>query len=240
MDESMQDVNWLRIAFFLAFCGIIIYLGNRFYPEVKWFFPPAIVIIFGLVFAYGSGKWIIWRSRYYAYQVNVNGCHGSIYGKPEYIRDDSVRKGFVWAVFNLGHSTFPISLRGRLATLIVPADQIHEAGKGFNGVTLVHRTPIGNLPYPVHSFLRHNSDSYNLDVVYFGKYSKEYLDNSGLENDLNSQIESLNYLIGIYQKTIEHDFSHIEEIKVLSGLLAEKKGMVKAIVEKVKGVNDEE
>ena len=240
MEDSMEEVDWLKIFVILVFAGLIIYLGNRFYPDMKWYFSPSLVIIVGTFFFWNFGRAILWKSRYNSYQVNVNGCHGSIYGNPEYIRDDSVRKGFVWAVFNLGHSTFPVSLRGKLKTLVVPADQLFPAGKGFNGQTLVQKYPLGSLPYPVHSYLRHNKNDFNLDNIFFGKYSQEYKDNSGNELDLHTQIMAKDTLIGVLQKTVEHDFGNFEEIKEFADRLSTNKTFVKKMVERVKGVNEEE
>lgn len=239
MEETMDSVNWLKVSFMVAGCGLAIYLGNEFYPDVKWFFPPALVLIFAFIFFWGAGKWIVWMSRYKSYQVNVNGCHGSVYGKPEYVPDPSCGAGFVWAVFNLGHSTFPISLRGKLGTLVVPGNQVYPAGKGFVGLTLVQKWSLGSLPYPVQRFLRKNEADFNLDNIYFGKYSQEFVDKSGSERDLNAQITAQNNYIGVLEKTVEHDFGHFEEIKELSDRLNKTPNFIQKMTKKVMDKGEE-
>ncbi len=240
MEETFEDLNYIKIAFYVLACGLVVYLGNKFYPEVRWFFPPAVVLIAGFLFLSSIGRYILWKARYKSYQVVVNGCHGSIYGKPDYVPDSSVKKGFCWAVFNLGHSTFPVSLRGKLATLVIPADQIYSAGKSFMGLTLVQKFPLGGLPPKVNFFLRKNKEDFNLDVIYFGKYSQKFIDNSGDETDLSSQITAKDTLINVLNKTIEHDFGNFEEIKEFADRMTRDKTFVRKMIDKVKGVNDEE
>ena len=245
MEDSFDEVDWFRIAIYIAVSGLMIWLGNHYYPDVKWFFPPAVVLIAGFFFLQQIGKGVIWKSRYSSYSVNVNGCHGSIYGKPEYIKDvvmtkEGDRKTFVWAVFNLGHSTFPISLRGKIATLVVPANQLYPVGKGFTGLTLVQKWPLGSLPPNVHRFLRNNSNDFNMENIFFGGFSQEYIDNSSEQADLKEQIIAKDILIGVLQKTIEHDFGNFEEIKEFSDRMSSNPTMIKKMISKVKNISKEE
>ena len=240
MEDNLEDVNWLRVALYVSISGLIIFLGNHFYPDSKWFFPPSVVLIASFFFFMNVGKFILWKARYQSYQVLVNGCHGSIYGKPEYVSDPTMGDGFYWAIFNLGHSTFPVSLRGKLATLVVPANQVFPAGKSFIGLTLVQKTPIGSLPPPVHSYLRYNKESFNQDIIYYGKYSQAFRDNSSQMSDLDSQIRAKDILIGVLQKTIEHDFGNFEEIKEFASRMSGDRSFLQKMVSQVKKVKEDE
>ena len=240
MEETVDNLTIFQITLFVLISGAVIYLGNTYYPDVKWFFTPSIVCIFLFVFFFSLGRGIIWKSRYHSYQINVNGYHGSIYGKPEYIKDDSVRQGFVWAVFNVGHSTFPISLRGKLGTLVVPADQIFPAGKGFIGLTLVQRYPLGGLPSKVHAYLRHNESSFNQQNIYFGRYSQSFFDNSVTQDGLQTQIKAKDTLIGVLEKAVESQFGAFEEIKEFADRINKTPSFIQKMTAKVKGKEDDE
>lgn len=238
MSDTLDEVNWIKVSFW-AF-GFLIYflLMKKFYPDGRYFFPYSIVHILGILWFMSIGKSILWRSRYSSYHVCVDGIHGSIFGKPEYVPDPSVGKGFHWAIFNLGFSLFP-PLRGKLATLVVPADQIFPAGKNFVGTTLVRRWQFDLLPHVVSSYLRDNSSDFNVDKIYFGKYSRYFVDNSGKELDLNTQIQAKDSLITSLRKTIEHDFAHYEQLKNMMDKVSGHKNVFRRILEKAKSDEEE-
>ena len=240
MEETFDNLDFFRMSLYVVVFIVALWIGNRFYPDVRWFFPPSVVLAFVLIFGSNFGKYILWKARYRCYQVCVNGCHGSIYGKPEFIPDSTMGEGFMWAVFNLGHSTFPVSLRGKLATLIVPADQLYSAGKSFIGLTLVQKWALNILPPDVSTFLRRNEEDFNLDNIYFGKYSQTFIDNSGKEMSLNSQINAKNSEIDILRKCMENKFGDFEEIKEFADRMNSNKGVIPKLINKVKGVGDED
>lgn len=229
---TSDDFDWVKIGFWTAVAFVYFFAYKHFYPDAKYFIshPLAhIVVVFFLVSGLGI---IIWRSRYKANQVCVNGISGSIYGKPEPVSDPTMGEGFTWAVFNLGFSMLP-PLRGKLATLVVPWNQIYPAGKNYVGLTLVQKKPLESLPFKVVNFLRHNAGDFNLENVYFGQYSQEFIDNSGYsddgksELDLLSTIESQNTLLTQLQKIVEGKFDSFEELKELADRVSGKGGFKK-------------
>lgn len=235
--DSIDDFNFFKIGIWiLVFIGYF-FLIRYMYPDGKYFFPFAVIHILAFLWFASIGKSVIWRSRAKGYQVTCDGVSGSIYGKPEYVADPSMGKDFHWAVFNLGYSHLP-PLRGKLGTLVVPADQVYPAGKNYVGLTLVQKYPFARLPSPVQFFLRRNKGDFNVENVFYGKYSQQFIDNSGVELSLNEQIEAKNSLIGVYQKTIEHDFEHFEEIKEFGDRLTGNKFSIKKLF--AKAVKDED
>lgn len=239
MVESADKLNWVKYAFWTAVIAFYIYAGAKWlFVDLKYYFPYAIVHVVAVLWFISIGTGIIWRSRYRGHHVTVNGVSGSIYGPPEYVPDPSMGKGFHWAVFNLGFSMLP-PLRGKLGTLVVPADQLYVAGKNYVGLTLAVRWPLGLVPNRVNFFLRQNEGDYNLNKIYFGKYSQQFIDNSGQEKDLNEQIKAKDSLINVLQKANENKFDGFEEIKEFADRMTGNKFSLKKFVGKVTKEDEE-
>lgn len=239
MDDAFDDINYLKMFFLVVFCGVIIYASNYFYPDVKWFFPPSIVVIAGVLAFIGSGKWVIWKSRYISDQFFCNGVHGSIYGDPIPVKDPLMGDDWVWAVIRLGYS-FPFTRKGKLAVAIVPWSHLHKCSSGLSSLDLVHKFPVRLLTPALQSFYRRNQDDFNWDKLYFGFVSQDFVDKSGDFNSLASQVKVLSALNSQYEQTIEHDFGSFESVKELSDRLNDRKGFLRSIVERVKSVGKEE
>ena len=238
MQDSTDAINWIKVSFWTSIAVIFFFVVRHFYPDTQWFFPPSIVIIFSFIWFFSVGKSIIWVSRYRGYWVAVNGIAGSIYGKPEYISDPSMGKDFYWAVLNLGYSHFP-PLRGKLSTLVVPADQLYPAGKNYIGLTLVQLVPLSLIPPRVNNFLRRNESSFNLEKIYFGLYSQNFVDNSGNHEDLVLQLQAKDSYINVLQKAVENKFDTFEEIKEFADRLTGNKFSIKKLVSKATKDDDE-
>lgn len=244
MDDTADSLNLVKFAFWSVIAIIYFFVLRFNFPDWLWYFPPSIVHIAFIIFFLSFGKSIIWRSRYLAPQVTVNGCHGSIRAVPEYIPDKSMGKGldgnvFKWAVFNLGYSHFP-PLRGKLKTLVVPADQLKRVGDSFNGMTLVSLRPLTSLPSPVTAYFREAVGEYNLDSIYYGKYSQHYQDTSGIEADLSAQIDSLNAHIDQLTRINRNKFGGFEELKELADRMNSGGGTLKKFFSKAFSKEEEE
>lgn len=239
MQDTAEDINWMRIFLWVAVAIMYFLLMRHFYPDGQYYFPWAVVHIAGFFWLYSLGKAVLWRSRYYGDHIVCDGISGSIYGTPVYVRDPSMGPTFHWAIFNLGFSLLP-PLRGKLATLVVPSDQLLKAGRNYLCLTLVRKKQYEQLPHVVASFLRDNQSDYNLETVYHGKYSRRYTDNSGVEIDLNAQIEAKDKLITNLRKTNEGDFMHYEQIKNLVDKLGGKKNFFKKVLDRMKSEEADE
>lgn len=147
-----------------------------------------VIEIMAVAFAIISGQTVLWISRYYMSQVTVNGFSGSILGRPVLLKD---AHNISWVIFNTGEFLEPFHGKGKLATLVVPRSQINRSGKNYVGLTFVRKTPIKNLPTVVHSFLVHNQKDYNLNVIYFGKYSEQFIHQNPEITDFEAQVQNL-------------------------------------------------
>ncbi len=232
MQTQVAPFNWVRIIVSGVIAFIYYIWSTKTYPDWKMFAPWSlvhIVVVVVVIFMSGSVKW---RSRYKQAHVTCNGFSGSIIGQPVYVRDPSIHPEFYWAVFNTGYSQHPYPTPGKLATLIVPGKQAIPSGENYNCQTMVKRTT--QLPYVIKDFFRENPGVYNEENVIFGRYSKEYLDYSGADEDLITEIKSLNHLIDQLQRHQRRDFSGLQEVANIGAKLSRKPGIVKRMAEKFK------
>jgi hypothetical protein len=243
MEDTADNLNYYSFAFWGIMFLIFFLVMRHIYPDGKYYFPYSIPWIFGIIWFVSVGKSILWRSRYYGHHVCVDGIHGSIYGKPDFVPDPSMNsdldKNFHWAVFNLGFSLLP-PLRGKLGTLVLPANQLYEAGKNYIALTLCRKWELSQLPHAVSSHLRDNSNDYNLENIYYGKYSRNFIDNSGMESDLNTQIRTKDALIDSLLQTIKNKFAHYEELKTLVDIVGGKENWFKKVLGRVKSKEEDE
>lgn len=179
-----EDIN-MSVAFYLFIA--LIYIVFRFeageYSVNKGFFEVILVSC-----AIVSGSTLVWASRYSMPHVTVNGFSGSILGRPVLIKDNN---DVCWAIFNTGVYLEPIHGKGKLATLIVPQEQLNLAGSNFVGLTFVKKTPPNFLPPVVYKFILRNSTDFNTTNIYFGKYSEEFEHQNPQISDFEIQIENL-------------------------------------------------
>jgi len=218
--ESVDDINARFIGFVILLCIVFFFVLRQIWPDVRWYFPPSIVIIFSIMFLYNFGKFIIWRSRYNSDHITVNGISGSIYGRPILITDPSRGEGFKWAVYNLGFSLLP-PMRGKLGTLVIPWNPDSKTGRNYIDKTKVTPNfPYEFLPSPVSSFLRRNQDDYNIHKVYYGIYSENFLEKNPNISDYEALIEAKETRIEQLTSIVEGRFDKFEEIRNFASRMA--------------------
>ena len=238
MNELTDDVNWTKIIFFTIGAFLYIYMMNKNYPDLQYYFPYAVVHVLSFIYFVNIGSAVKWKLRYKSPQFVAHGVHGSIQGKPEYIPDPTMGDGFHWAIINLGH-VGNTPLRGQLATAIVPANQLQEVGDSLEALTLVQLYPLNLLPAPVNFYLRQENSRFNTNQVYFGKFSKAFIDKSALQQDLQSQLNAKNSEINVLRKSQEGKFGDFEDIQEMAKRITGDKFSFKNIIKKAVKPEDE-
>lgn len=190
MSFEEEPVVFGRDFIIFGIFALIWYFVNQeagFYTIKKPLFEIILVFLALVV-----GKLATWVSRYHMGWVATNNFAGSILGDPIVLKD---AHGIRWAVFNTGVSLYPVPMQGKLATLILPFEQINKSGKNYVARTFVKRTPVRMIPPVVYKFLMHNKSNYNTTEVFYGKYDQEFMhenpktaDYEQREQDLFSQI----------------------------------------------------
>lgn len=169
-----------------------------------------IVEIFVVIFLIFTSQTVVWISRYYMPKVAVNNFSGSILGRPVVIKD---RYDQSWALFNTGEYLEPFHGKGKLATLVIPLEHLRQAGKNFLGLTFVRIIPAKKLPPVVYSYLMHHSVDYNLQRVYFGKFTEEFQQDNPEAIDYELQIQSLQQQINLRDDLLEGRNDELVEMK---------------------------
>ena len=234
--QTSEDINYVKYGFWTFVFILYIYAGKEYiYVDMQYFVPYAVMHVFVLIFFVMIGGSIMWRSRYFGDHFVADGVSGSIYGSPIYVRDISMDTkdvpNFHWAVFNLGFSLLP-PMRGKIATAVIPAHMLVQAGKNYETLTMVQKKPINLCPYAVASYLRYNHDDFNLENIYFGKYSKKFVDNSDVGENKDVQIEALNSLITAQKKIIEDKFGDFETLKEFGDRITGSKYSLKGVLKR--------
>lgn len=175
---------------------------------------PKFEILCALALYYAT-EFVIWKGRYYMSQVCVNNFSGSILGRP-------IPKG-KYAIFNCGEVIDPIHFRGKIATLVVPKDQLRKAGRNYVGLTFVKKTPLLLLPTVVHRFLYHHESEYNLDNVYFGEYSEKFLEANEELPDYEEEKLNMQKQLNVRDRMIEGDDDlMVEKVKTAGEMRGDK------------------
>ena len=199
MSDTQEHDFWTTLGLYVIAILIIYWFGKDWGDyQIK----IVIVWIFIITFAIVSGQTIMWVSRYYMPHVTVNNFSGSILGKPVLLKD---KIGILWAVINTGEYLEPFHSRGKLATLIVPWCQLHEAGRNYVGLTFVKRVPIETklIPPVVYSYLMHNKSDYTQAYVYFGKYSEQFIHENPKIVDIEAEFSALQAQINTRNDLLE-------------------------------------
>lgn len=200
--ETESDRDYItQVVFFVFFAILYYFFRNEVQNAGDYTINQPIVEIFVIAFLIVSGQTVIWVSRYYMPHVTVNGFSGSILGRPVYLKDVY---GFTWAIFNTGEYLEPFHGKGKLSTLIVPASSLRRSGRNYVSLTFVKRFNYLKLPNVVYSYLVENSNDYNTKVVYYGKYSEEFLHQDPQVSDHELQIESLNQQVNLRNDLLEN------------------------------------
>lgn len=211
-DVLTSVVIWILVAVVYYFVRV------KFQNAGQSGLNTAIVEIGFAALCISSGKVAVWFSRYYMPKVCVNNFSGSILGKPVSIKDDN---GVDWAIFNTGESLEPVHLRGKLATLIVPLSAIKELGSNWAGSVFVKKTPLNFTPPVAYNYLVHHSEDYNLENVYFGKFSTDFETTEPVISDYEEKIQALHSQINFRNDIIENRNDQLFEMyelgKKLSG-----------------------
>jgi hypothetical protein len=218
MEDKENSDRFMPILIFIFF-GVLWYLIRR--SAGDYYISKGIFEVLALAFVLVASQAILWISRYYMPHVTVNGFSGSILGRPVLIKEVSLDKkeeDIYYAVFNTGEFLEPFHGRGKLATLVVPWNQLNQAGRNFVGLTFVKKTPVRSLPPLVYRYLL-RSGLYNVENVYFGKYAEKFqhvdpkvaLYEDQLEN-VQSQVNLRNDLIDDRNDVLAEQVKTAEEL----------------------------
>ena len=212
MDADEIPLSW--VLYILGSLVFYLFMKDRGYIQIDHglFWPGFIG------FCIVTGQTIIWWSRYKMPKVAVNGFNGSIWGKPHPVLDDD---GVVWAIFNTGEFLEPVRGKGKLATLIVPWYKkkedgskifyLKQAGKNYIGMTLVELKPLKFVFGSANNHLRMNSEKYNLDKIYIGRYTEEFIYSNPVILDHQAKEEVLQLRINSQRKAMEGNNDELVE-----------------------------
>lgn len=222
MDKDEQLPKILVFIF-----AAIIYFVFRHYIQGagQYGISKPIVEIFVIIFIYFSTSSIIWVSRYYMPHVAVNNFSGSILGRPIVINQQYRLKdklvNFSFAVFNTGEFLEPFHGKGKIATLVVPFTQLKSVGRNWIGTTFVKKFPLKLLPPNVYNYLIHHKSEFNLENIYYGKYSEDFISSNPdvemLEQQLEASYQHTNFLRDILERRNDDLIEMTELGKKLSG-----------------------
>ncbi len=232
MRDPIEGVNPVRSVIVIVLCVGYFLIQRHYWPDLTWNFPPALVLIFGCLSAYTVAKTIWWKFRDGGYRVQVGGVSGSINGPPVLVSDPSKGKNFYWALFGLG--AVP-PFKGRLGLLVVPFNQLYLTQGFFSGLTMSQPWNIFNLPSVVQRWLDNKPDEFNTDKIFFGEYSKTFIDSSGVDDlSKDDQLKAKNSLIESYHKTNVKQFDHYEEVYNMFEKFGGKKSLWQKAIEAFK------
>lgn len=189
------------------------------------------------LFVLSMGQAAFWISRYYMSRVTVNGFNGSILGVPVIIKD---KTGVDWAIFNTGNCQYPVPMRGKLATLVVPLCQLHQVGSNFIGTVFARRTPFRSLPNQVYLYLVHNKQDYNLTNVFFGYYNELLQSEDPELMDLHQILADKESQLNQRDDIIEGRFDTLVEIKKFADELTGNNFSLGKLLRRKKTADDEE
>jgi hypothetical protein len=214
--DNVDQNDLTTSAFLFIFVAIVYYFIRRSAGEYLVSKPIAEVFI--IAFLVISSQTVLWISRYKMPHVTVNNFSGSILGRPIVLQDNY---GIKWALFNTGEFLEPFHGRGKLATLVVPFNQLKRAGRNYVGMAFVRRTPLRFLPPIVNKYLRFQAIDYNLKNIFFGKFSEDFEHANPDITSYEEKISSLHSQVNFRDKLIEGNndeiIEQIELGKKLSG-----------------------
>lgn len=239
-DEGGIAINVLLFVFFCCVYYLVRCDGGEYYIN------KGITEIFIFSFLALSSQMVLWISRYYMPKVVVNGHNGSILGKPIIIKGSGSKNNESdpivenWAIFNTGESLEPFHLRGKLSVLVIPFDTLKTAGSNYISRVFVRRTPVMSLPSEVYSFLVHNSIDYNLENVYFGKFSEDFVDQNPDIMDYEAYIGKMNHQLNLRNDMLEGRNDMLIEMKKFAEEMSGDKKRWYDVLRRSKRADDDE
>ncbi len=218
--------RWAYIAFGL----ILYYLFRR--NSGEYFINKALfeIIIFCLL--YFASEFSFWYYRYFMPHVVTNNFTGSIGGRPVPVGD--------YFIFQCGEVFDPIHLKGKLATLVVPKNHMVRAGKNYMSRVFVQKRTLVQFPEIIQRYIYHHSDNFNINNMFFGEYTEEFLH---INEELPEYLEeraNFNKQINIRNRMIEGDNDLLVEQMETARELGEKSKFSGFLPFKKKKVEDEE
>lgn len=187
MEETYK--NWV-LYFIVCF---IIWFWVRTKPPLEVSATIGFLTAWTAIFA--VGELFVWISRYELPKVVTDSFNGSIYENPDKIGQ--------FGVFNTGYSLYPVPMRGKLATLVIPLSQLRKYGGNFMSRCRVKKTPLNCLPPDVCRYLKRNDGRYNIKNIYFGDYSEKFSFENEIIPEMKEVTEDLNRQINEAREVIE-------------------------------------
>lgn len=239
MIELSEEINPLKIMLVFVFCACFFLIQRHYWPDLYWYFPPSLVIMFGAFSLYMIGNAVWWKFRDVGYRVQVGGVSGSINGPPVQVKDpvrSTGGKDFRWDIFALG--AVP-PFRGKKGVLVVPHHQIYESQGFYQGLTMINRWDLSLLPDVVQNLFDDMPGFFNLDKIYYGEYSKDFVIDDEIGN-LKAEIENKNNLISSMKKTIKNKFHHYDEVKSLGERVSGRESWWSSLLKNMKKKKEDE
>jgi hypothetical protein len=204
---SKKDYG-VKVFLFTLGCALYWLFRIKIQHAGSYTITKPLVEISVVVLIYSLGQLTIWISRYSMSHVACNGFSGSILGKPVILKDNNQT---FWCVFNTGEFLEPFHGAGKIATLIIPLNQLNEAGKNYVSRTFVKKSTFHRIPPVVYNFLIRNPDNYNTEEIYFGFYSEEFLHENPNLASLEQEITNLYDQLNLRQDLLEGRNDAFEE-----------------------------
>jgi hypothetical protein len=142
---------------------------------------------------------ILWKARYQMFHVTVDGFSGSFMGTPPMVKDHKI----IYAIINTGESIDPVHVKGKLATLVIPRNQLNKVGNNLVGSTKVKKLPLHKLPRNVYRYVRDHETDFNIDNVYFGFYDRSFMHENPDLKQLEADLENIHALINEQDDLLE-------------------------------------
>lgn len=238
MRDPIEDINPVRVVIVVIFSVAFFLVQRHYWPDLYVYIPPSLLIIGGCFTVYFLGKSIWWKFRDTGYRVQVGGVSGSINGPPALVPDPSRGKGFYWALYGLG--AVP-PFKGKLALLVVPYHQIYVDQGFHSGLTMVRPWSKFRLPSVVQKWLDDYPTEFNSEKVFFGCYSRSFIDRSGeKEMAKEEQLRAKDSLIGVLEKSNVNKFDHYEDLKNIMGKVTGEENWFKKTLRRLKKKEEEE
>lgn len=215
-EDNPFMMQWLYFAI-----GLLIWMAIRQNAGTYYISKnKAEIIVLGL--SYFTGLYFFWFYRYWMPHVVCNGFSGSFGLRPEPIGD--------YFVFGCGEVFDPVHIKGKIHTLVVPKRHMTKVGRNYVSVVRVKKTPLLNIPEDPARFLYHNKGNYNVDNIFYGEYSEEFMEANvnplKLDEDLPKfmeERENFQRAINIRNRKIEGDNDLFEEVMETASRLGRRK-----------------